>query len=75
MKNYKQVSGLAPTEFAKELYTRAFRWGLPFKEVQVGSLFVRGVKEAVCDNVRLYWGPYPSGPLIQLAQYADTEVQ
>lgn len=72
LENYKQLPGMAPTDFAKRLYTKALRCGMVYEEKRVKSLFVEGLEDAVCDNVRLYWSRNPSEPLTQLARYADT---
>lgn len=72
LEGYQQAPGMAPTESAEKLYTRALRRGMVYEEMSVKSLFVEGLQEAICDNARLCWSRNPSKPLFKLAECADT---
>lgn len=72
LKSYRQSPGMAATECAKKLYTTALRLSLMYEKRGVKSLFIKGLGEAVCNNVRSYRSRNPSESLTQLARYAET---
>lgn len=69
---YKQLPGTAPTDVAKKLYTKALRSGMVYEEKSVTCLFVKRLKNALCENVQSYWSRNSSKPPTRLARYDDT---
>lgn len=72
MESDKQAPEVSAAFYAKRLYTKALRCGIVYEEKRVKLLFVKGLDESACDNLRVYLGQHPGAPLTELARCTDT---
>lgn len=56
LESYRQPPRVSAAICAKRLYTKTFHFGIFYEEKRVKCLFVEGLDELVCDNMRVYFG-------------------
>lgn len=71
LKFYKQAPRISALVHVKRLYIKALQCGIVFEEKRVKWLFVKGMDESICNNMRIFLKQHPHAPSTELASYAD----
>lgn len=69
--SFKQALGVFAALLPKRIYNKLLKSGIVYEKTQVKLLFLEGLHEPICNNMRVHFGQHPRAPIVGLDRFSN----